>query len=262
MISIVCVFNNKKIMSALLLKGLVGQTAAHELFALDNTKGRFKSAAEALNYGGSKAKGEYIMFVHQDVRLPSKTWLEDVENALGALPDLGIAGVAGNSKETLRGVTNVMHGSPPRRAGRMQLTEPTRAQTLDECLVLIPRKVFRKLKFDEQVCDDWHLYAVDYALSAAKRGVCAYILPAMVYHASAGASMSDKYYSTLRRLLEKHRGAGWICTTCGFWNQSLPIDLQKIRAFQLFVVGVAVLWKYGARVFLEDVHWFFFGRGR
>jgi len=91
------------------------------------------------------------------------------------------------------------------------------------------------------VCDDWHLYAVDYSLSAAKLGFDVYILPTSIYHASTGASISGRYYSTLGRLLEKHRDAGWIYTTCGFWTRRLPISLQKIRVFQLFVMGVAVL---------------------
>ena len=79
MISIVCVYNNQDILNNWLLKSLKHQTVEFELITLDNTRNTFKSAAEALNYGGKKAKGKYIMFVHQDVDLSSDTWLEDVE---------------------------------------------------------------------------------------------------------------------------------------------------------------------------------------
>ena len=88
MISVVCVYNNNTTLRSTLLKSLAKQTAEFELITLDNTANRFKSAAEALNYGGSKAKGAYIMFVHQDMWLISITWLEEVETQLRAIPDL------------------------------------------------------------------------------------------------------------------------------------------------------------------------------
>ena len=101
MISIVCVYNNEEIFNNYLLKSLKSQTAKHEEILIDNTQGRFKSAAEALNWGGRKAKGKYIMFVHQDVDLSSNTWLENAENILDPIINLGIAGVAGMSEEGL-----------------------------------------------------------------------------------------------------------------------------------------------------------------
>ncbi len=67
MITIVCVYNNEKMLHDVLLKSLKHQTTQFELITLDNRNHRFKSAAEALNYGGSKAAGEYIMYAHQDM---------------------------------------------------------------------------------------------------------------------------------------------------------------------------------------------------
>ncbi|MFA4983516.1 MAG: glycosyltransferase, partial [Candidatus Micrarchaeia archaeon] len=161
MITVVCVYNDKKTMSDCLLRGLKAQAAKHELIALDNTKGRFKSAAEALNYGGNKARGKYVMFVHQDVSLPSPNMLGEIEKTLDGLPNLGIAGAAGISGETGHVASNIMHGKPPWTAGKLRIKAPMKMQTLDECLLLVPRSVFKTLKFDEQVCNDWHLYAVD-----------------------------------------------------------------------------------------------------
>ncbi|MCK5160178.1 MAG: hypothetical protein KAQ99_01265 [Candidatus Aureabacteria bacterium] len=81
MISIICVYNNETIMNDYLLKNLKGRTLGFELIKINNTNNTFKSAAEAPNYGGKKAKGKYIMFVHQDVDLCSETWLENTETA-------------------------------------------------------------------------------------------------------------------------------------------------------------------------------------
>ncbi|MFA6490150.1 MAG: glycosyltransferase [Candidatus Micrarchaeia archaeon] len=241
MLSVVCVYNSAEIFADCLFRSLDSQTAAHELIAVDNTKRRFKSAAEALNYGGRKAKGRYIVFAHQDMVLESKTWLKDFERMLDGLPRLGIAGVAGNSKDTLCAVSNMVHDYPPCFAGHIQISGPKKVQTLDECLVAIPRRVFKKLEFDGHACDDWHMYAVDYALSAKKIGLDAYVLPAPCYHASCGASMSDKYYSTLQHLADKHRETGWIYTTVGIWDTHTPVSLQKIRIFHLSRAGVMVL---------------------
>jgi len=69
MISVVCVYNNERTFKNVLLKSLENQTVGFELIALDNRGGRYRSAAEALNYGGEQAKGDYIMFVHRDVSL-------------------------------------------------------------------------------------------------------------------------------------------------------------------------------------------------
>jgi len=100
------------------------------------------------------------------------------------------------------------------------------------------------------------LYAVDYALSVKKLGLDAYALPAQIYHISAGASMSGEYYATLEKLLKKHRGAGWIYTTCGFWNALIPVGLQRIRIFQLATAGLVILFNNGPGIFLKTAHSF------
>lgn len=250
MISIVCVYNNRSILDSCLLKSLKHQTRKYELITLDNTKGKFKSAAQALNQGAKKAKGKYIMFVHNDVDLSSDAWLEEAEKLLDGLPCFGIAGVAGISEEKKYLVTNIEHGCPPRPAGAKQPTNPVKAQTLDECLILIPRRIFNSLQFDESTCNDWHLYAVDYCLSAKRLGYSAYILPLYAYHASQGC-LSQGFYSSLKRLMEKHKRLGWIYTCTGTWNTHLPFGLQTIRLFQLALAGIRILLRDGPVIFIS-----------
>lgn len=240
MISVVCVYNNEKILNDYLLKSMKNQTVDYEPILLDNTKGKFKSAAEALNHGGRGAKGNYIMFVHQDVDLCSNTWLEDVEKMLDSIPNLGIAGVAGKIDET--GVmTNIKNGNPPILAGKFQINKPTKVQTLDECLIIIPKSLFNVLQFDDKVCNDWHLYGVDYCLSAKKMGFEVYVIPMNIYHLSTGTtnksslqvilalgSLPGGYYKTMKKLLNKHKNSKQIYTTCGNWNTSWPLIFQRI----------------------------------
>jgi hypothetical protein len=248
MISIVCVYSNKELLNNYLLKSLIKQTVEFELIKIDNISGSFKSASEALNYGGNKANGKYIMFVHQDVELTSNAWLEDAEEILQSIPNLGIAGVAGmdskgnNNKD--RGRNIIWHGKPAVKWSWCNpIHKPESVQTLDECLIIIPKSIFNVLRFDDKVCDDWHLYGVDYCLSAKKMGFEVNAIPMNIYHLSTSATtnktlwqviftlgvLPNGYYKTLKKLLNKHKGyQKQIYTTSGNWNTSYPLIFQRL----------------------------------
>jgi len=205
MISAVVVYNNRRIFNDVLMKSLKNQTAEFELIALDNTKGDFKSASDALNYGGNKATGKYIMFVHQDVDLGSDFWLEEVEKILDGIPDLGIAGVAGMSElggnfaERQRG-----HISNSGEMWGHKIVKEEVVQTLDELLLIVTSSQFKKMQFDEKTFDHWHCYGADYCLSVRKNGLKTYVIPAFVYHRSLSANIRD-FSIYKRRLYEKHK---------------------------------------------------------
>lgn len=232
MISIVCVYNDENILNNWLLKSLKNQTVEFELIPLDNSKNTFKSATEALNYGGKKAKGKYIMFVHQDVCLLTQDWLEKAEKFLDKISDLGVAGAAGMRKmkilkiydvgtiPTESGIGMVYHGyeKEPWRCNK-DFKNPVEMQTLDEQVLIIPRNVFENLKFDEKICDGWDLYGVEYSLSVRKIGLKAYVLPLPVWHKSTG-TLNKKYYITLGKIFKKYRSEEVISTTCGIWYTS------------------------------------------
>jgi hypothetical protein len=186
------------------------------------------------------------MFVHQDVDLISETWLMKAKKLLDKLPKLGIAGVAG--KNSIKGIfTNIKHGTPPHPAGEIHLENPIEVQTLDECLIIIPKSVFQYLKFDEKTCSDWHLYAVDYSLDVQKRGLKAYVIPLPIYHRSIG-QLSEGYFMTLRKILKKHKDFKWVHTTMGDWYTRAPVALQRKTPL---VRGLEVLEEEGVRIFLK-----------
>lgn len=229
MISIVCIYNDENILNNYLLKSLNKQNMNHERILIDYSKGEFKSAPQALNYGGKKANGKYIMFIHQDVYLNSDNWLEVSEGLLDSLSKLGIAGVAGKSEFGKEVITNLKHGSPPHFAGKIQIQNPEKVQTLDECLLIIPKHVFNNLKFDEKTGYGWHLYGVDYCLSVKMLDLDVYVLPTSVHHKSSGDPFSNEYYGALGKLLKKHRNNfKTIHTTIFEWNTHYPVIFQKI----------------------------------
>jgi hypothetical protein len=95
-------------------------------------------------------------------------------------------------------------------------SEPAIVQTLDELLLIVPSEAFERTKFDEVLCDDWHLYGVDYSLTALGKGHAVCVLPLPAWHLSSG-KRSPGYYRTLKKLIKKHMNERVINTTAGLW---------------------------------------------
>jgi hypothetical protein len=229
-ISVICAYNNREKMDQYLLSGLNRQDSPFEFFAIDNTEARYASAAGILNETARKARHEYLMFVHQDVALLSDTWLTDVRSAMRDLENLGAAGVAGIGR---RGVAaSVLHGTPPSRIVRRKLRRPVPVQTLDGCLMIVPREVFQKIAFDEKAVSGWYLYTASYCLDLIRAGYLIYVLPCPIYHESVGPSDPNVYEQARQDLIRRHRDhIEVIYTTMGTWETKRG---RKIRSFLRF----------------------------
>jgi GT2 family glycosyltransferase len=216
-ISVICAYNNREKLDKYLISSLSRQDAPFELLAIDNTQGRYPSAAAILNETARKARYDYLMFVHQDVALIADTWLTDAQTALGQLRNLGAAGVAGNGRRG--GARRVLHGNPPFRAIRKKPRKPVPVQTLDGCLMIVPREVFQKISFDEKAVNGWYLYAANYCLDLIRAGYLIYVLPYTIYHESTGPSDPNSYEGARQDLIERHRDhIKVIYTTMGTWE--------------------------------------------
>jgi hypothetical protein len=253
MISVVCVFNNENIFNKLLAKSLNRQTVPYQLIAVNNQSHEFHSAAQALNWGSTQAKGEYIMFVHQDIDL-NPNFLEESEILLKSFPDFGVAGIAGSVPSIIlpRLVSNSKHGIPPQKILARQIMTPIKVQTVDECLMFVKKNAFLSVKFDEIACSHWHLYGVDLCLMLEEKSLNNYVLPLEIYHQSMGLShqglkqiflnrgaLPNEYYSTLDKVREKHRHQiDKIYTTCGVWHTSpLWYIFDRILRMSLDIVN-------------------------
>lgn len=215
--SIICAYNSQNKLERFLLKSLRGQSAPYEILLIDNRQGEFKSAPRILNETARKAKFDHLMFVHQDVTLDSPSWLADVQKTLPRLGSFGAAGVAGRNSKNM--FASVLHGNPPKPVGAHRLKRPVPVQTLDGCLMIVPKAVFLEQGFDEATCDGWYLFVADYCLDLARRGLNVYVLPQKIYHESPGPSDPAVYEQTKARLLGKHHDhVTEICTTVGVWK--------------------------------------------
>ncbi|GAA0668931.1 glycosyltransferase [Natronoarchaeum mannanilyticum] len=127
-ISVITVYNDQRVLEEWLLDSLSGQDFEEfETITIDNRDGIFPSAAEALNYGASQASGEYYVFIHQDVRLLTESWLQELYDYLSTAPELGMAGVTGMAADGEcredRARNIIFHGRPPTDEERKSLAE-------------------------------------------------------------------------------------------------------------------------------------------
>ncbi len=232
MFTIISVYNKRQILENFLLKSLEEQTSNYQLLLIDNRAGKFPSAASAFNSVTEKIEGDYIIFAHQDVKLEDSNWLERAEKILSDLENPGVVGVAG---KTFLGrfFGSVYQGENRKFCCKRHTQKSTIVQTVDECLFIIPAEIFKKIKFDEQTCNGWHLYAVDYSLTLLEHGFRNYVIALPVHHYSPGYSFNEEYFEILGKVLRKHKRQFLkINTTIGIWYPFLPLWANK-KIFQI-----------------------------
>lgn len=184
----------------------------HEIVGIHDAR----SMCEACNRGARASRGDIVVFAHDDIEIASPDFAARLLDRMQSCDVLGIAGtsrIVGPAWASA-GAPH-LHGQVGYRAGESRievvvfgLAEPLRAdaQALDGCFMAARRHVIEEVPFDERRFDGWHLYDVDFSLSAWLAGfgvaVCEDIL---VIHQSRG-----RYDAAWRRAAEtfsaKHRG--------------------------------------------------------
>jgi len=66
----------------------------YELIVIDNSQNTY-SIFEAYNIGIEKSKGEYLCFIHDDIRFHTTNWGKIVESIFQSEEDIGLIGIAG-----------------------------------------------------------------------------------------------------------------------------------------------------------------------
>jgi hypothetical protein len=219
-VSIICACNDYEKLEKYLMASLRRQHSPYEMLIIDNQKGLYSSAAPILNRTAHQAQYDHILFVHQDVALLSDTWLIDVQNRLSSLRHPGVVGVAGKTDKGMLWAS-VIHGDPPCHAGPRDSCKPVEVQTLDGCLLIVPRKIFERVPFDESH-KGWYLYVAGYCLDLRRKGYKSYVFPDLIYHASTGPSSPSSYEEAVRHLVTRHKcSIETIYTTMGDWKTNL-----------------------------------------
>ena len=218
-LSLLCIVNNQKIYQGFLESLKLQKFTDYELITIMNMNGEYDGARAAFNQNGAVAKGEYLMFIHPDIRFLKDTSLGDIALALDENMPFGVLGAAGAKPDGKGGreiVTTILQGEDKSPVGR-RISGPEEVQTLDECLFIVKKSYFDSHPFSEK--KGWHLYGTEYCLDAIADGLVNKVIPSDIWHMSAGNSLNESYMVQLEELIEEKKdNFELICTTVKAWK--------------------------------------------
>lgn len=243
-VTIVCCYNDSRQYERL-CASLEKQNIAYDLIGVDNCGQKFTSCSSALNSVLPQIQTEYVIYAHQDVELPETDMLE---RFLGYLQQIGksdILGVAGaaetkhilqeNAAVPVTGIgkkengigdkdgtcvlSYVRHGESLDGAGEVKFEGMIACDTIDECFFGGRADAFWEEPFDEKLCDNWHLYAVERCLRARMHGNEVWVCDLPLLHHSGG-KINHAYNKNFRQIAARYaklskKSSEYIRTVCG-----------------------------------------------
>ncbi|WP_191363827.1 glycosyltransferase [Limosilactobacillus oris] len=203
--SIITIVNKEKVFDQFKASLRAQENVSFELIEVKNDKQQYLSARDAYNEAAKKASGDYLIFLHPDIRFLDKLALHDILASVKNLDNLGVAGVAGTPERLRNGyfilITNIKQGLDAHHTGEM-LNEPVQVQTVDECFFVMKKTTFAKSPFSD--IKGWHLYAVEQCLNALIDGKNNYVVPARLWHVSDGVSEDIDYVKIGNEIVRRY----------------------------------------------------------
>lgn len=237
MLSIIVCTRNKTLSKAFTenISSTVGTD--FELIPIDNSWNDY-SIFSAYNAGFAKSKFPYLCFVHDDVLFHSENWGVKVIAHLQS-PGIGIIGLAGGdlvtrvpaSWSTLISMSeNIIKSDKTGRKKTVIAQNPPNyngirrsAILLDGVFMCMTRKLFEKIKFDEQFTG-FHGYDFDISIQSTISGYSNYVIyDVNLEHFSRGKT-DKNYYQNLIAVFKK-------------WEKYLPLVGENISPEEYQKVG-------------------------
>ena len=213
-ISIICVYNCEENYQNQLLSSISLSNSEIEIIGINNCKNKFSSAANALNVGAKQATGDIYIFAHQDVSIKEKDGLLKFSKTIQELPTGTIVGGAGAKEKVKVNIGNYTSGNEFNPEIIYNINELEEVSCIDEALFGMKKETFESHSFDERLCDNWHLYAVEMCLYQRKHRNKIYVYPIQFHHYSYG-KINKKYVLGLIKLSNNYRPYfKYIWTTC------------------------------------------------
>ena len=199
------------------------QSISIDLIGIDNSNNIYKSCASVFNQFLKQVNTKYVIFSHQDIHLKSPNDILTFLNYLKRVNVNDIVGVAGRRSVDGQVLTNISHGDKMKKAGNINAFDLEKCDTVDECFFGGTTECFKKYPFNEELCNDWHLYSVERCLSAISRGNSVYTCNIPLIHYSSG-KMNLLYNKQLYNLCKFYSDKiDYICTTCASTRTKFPI---------------------------------------
>lgn len=186
-----------------------------------------KSASCAYNEIIDATSGEYIIFAHQDVYLPSG-WIEKLEYLLAELetshPEWALLSPFGISQDNQMHRGTVWSSSLGAVVGE-PVGEPVEAQSFDELLFVMKRS--SGLRFDEKL-PNFHMYGTDIVQTARQSGKKALIVELPVihndsFHEKLGWDFTESF-KYIQKKWKSHLPLTTPCVRISWHNMTMPIE--------------------------------------
>lgn len=196
------------------------QGVSYELIKVNNDHNQYQSARLAFNEAAQQARGEYLVFLHPDMRFLDPDALRDILAEITSLDNLGVAGIAGsplalNQHKRSYIVTSMVQGTHRESVGEL-IDSPVAVQTVDESFFVMTAAFFRQHPFTTMT--GWHFYSVEECLVALLNGYTNYVVPSRAWHQSPGSSENLQYVQMGYQIVKKYgQSFPWINTTVEQW---------------------------------------------
>ncbi len=172
--------------SPALLKNIAATVGCeYEVVHIDNSQGRY-SIFQAYNEGVRLSRGENLCFMHEDLHFHSDNWGCKVENYLKN-PQVGLLGVAGVSAVPVAGDARMggyfrgcnwdryytLEKHPRFATDRKKITPSgilCEVAVVDGLWFCMPKRIFDRVRFDEDTYGGFHLYDFDISMQVQMTG--------------------------------------------------------------------------------------------
>ncbi len=201
-ISVIAAVNDEFVLQKNLLSSSILNNSNVEFLPYSNCK----NIGSAYNRGIAEAKGELLVFVHQDVYIPDG-WLTLISEKIKDLPEswaiLGLVGINYDGRIIGRCWSN---GLQKEIFGETKIED--NVTSVDEMLIIINKS--SGICFDEHL-PGWHLYGTDVVQQAHSISRTVHIIEAPVIHNSLPLIKYDKGFIECYKYMRKK------------WSNKLPI---------------------------------------
>ena len=198
------------------LKWIKNQTISADtecIFMNNYNNCNFTSAARALNCGADQANGEVLVFMHQDVYLWDSQTLEKYYQLLIDSDTALIAGLAGRNHDSDT-ISDLYETDQHIHRAIWGNGKTTEVEAVDECMFGMKKELWNKLRFNEDVCDNWHCYATEICIHNRIEGGKNVVLPCKACHESIGNAKQIGFIHTVKKMINKYNGKVKYITSC------------------------------------------------
>lgn len=175
--------------------------APFEYCRVDN-RGKTTGICSAYNKGVDLARGDILVFVHEDVFFLEPGWGTVLEKKFSADPEIGLVGVAGTQYLLRNSASWAAAGRPFLRGHLVNEIRATNeffmtvfswdkndadVVAVDGLFFAIRQTLFNRIRFDETTFDKYHFYDLDICMQVRAAGYrCIVTWGIFVKHLSAG----------------------------------------------------------------------------